>query len=111
MVGGFPELEDELCSFEPGQTNSPDRLDAMVWGLTDLMIGYEGDTSFHVPIVTSTPSGTYQPGLPHVLDLAVYDDMSKPGGLPPARSPRLKRTYFGRGTNNGRLRSNWSRST
>jgi phage terminase large subunit-like protein len=37
-VGGFPLLEDQLCSFEPGSTKSPDRLDALVWALTDLMI-------------------------------------------------------------------------
>lgn len=37
-VGGFPELEDQLCSFEPGSTGSPDRLDAMVYGLSDLMV-------------------------------------------------------------------------
>lgn len=37
LVGYFTELEDELCEWEPG-TNmaSPDRLDAMVWALTDL---------------------------------------------------------------------------
>jgi phage terminase large subunit-like protein len=37
-VDGFPELEDEMCSFEPGSTKSPDRLDALVWGLTELMV-------------------------------------------------------------------------
>jgi len=38
-VGGFPELEDQLCGWEPdsGQP-SPDRLDALVWALTELMI-------------------------------------------------------------------------
>ncbi|NMC35307.1 MAG: DNA-packaging protein [Veillonellaceae bacterium] len=36
-VGTFPELEDQLCSYtgEPGET-SPDRMDALVWGLTEL---------------------------------------------------------------------------
>ena len=38
-VGAFPELEDQLTSFMPGSTGSPDRLDAMVWALTDLMDG------------------------------------------------------------------------
>ncbi len=39
-VGAFPELEDQLCTWEPltGKA-SPDRLDAMVWALTDLMVG------------------------------------------------------------------------
>ena len=36
-VGSFPELEDELCQWEPGMA-SPDRLDALVWALTDLML-------------------------------------------------------------------------
>jgi phage terminase large subunit-like protein len=37
-VGMFSELEDQLCAFEPGSTKSPDRLDALVWALTDLMM-------------------------------------------------------------------------
>lgn len=39
MVGTFPELEDQLCLWVPGDEKSPDRLDAMVWALTDLMLG------------------------------------------------------------------------
>lgn len=35
-VGLFPELESQMCSYT-GETNiSPDRLDALVWGLTEL---------------------------------------------------------------------------
>lgn len=36
-VGAFPALEDQLCQWQPGD-ESPDRLDAMVWALTELMI-------------------------------------------------------------------------
>jgi phage terminase large subunit-like protein len=36
-VGMFPELEDQLCQWEPGM-KSPDRLDALVWALSDLML-------------------------------------------------------------------------
>jgi hypothetical protein len=36
-VGVFQELEDQLCSWLPGDT-SPDRLDALVWALHALMI-------------------------------------------------------------------------
>jgi phage terminase large subunit-like protein len=32
----FIELEDELCIFEPGMDQSPNRLDAMVWSITEL---------------------------------------------------------------------------
>lgn len=35
----LPELEDQLCTWEPESGSaSPDRLDAMVWALTDLML-------------------------------------------------------------------------
>ena len=37
-VGTFQALEDELCTWMPGD-KSPNRLDALVWALTDLMIG------------------------------------------------------------------------
>jgi phage terminase large subunit-like protein len=38
-VGMFPELEDQMCDFVPGQmTVSPDRVDARVWGFTELML-------------------------------------------------------------------------
>jgi len=36
-VGFFPDLEDQLCEWVPGNT-SPDRLDALVWALTELML-------------------------------------------------------------------------
>jgi len=36
-VGFFPELEDELCNWLPGM-KSPNRLDAVVWALTELML-------------------------------------------------------------------------
>lgn len=39
-VGAFPELEDQLCTWEPlSGKASPDRLDAMVWAFTELMVG------------------------------------------------------------------------
>jgi phage terminase large subunit-like protein len=38
--GTFPKLEDQLCSWDPIEsTTSPDRLDALVWGATRLMLG------------------------------------------------------------------------
>lgn len=36
-VGYFGELEDQLCTWVPGE-DSPDRLDALVWSLTELML-------------------------------------------------------------------------
>ncbi len=37
-VGSFPDLEDQLCSWVPDLSNSPDRLDALVWALTELVV-------------------------------------------------------------------------
>jgi phage terminase large subunit-like protein len=39
-VGAHPALEDQMCEFTPGETRggSPDRLDALVWAITELMI-------------------------------------------------------------------------
>ena len=40
-VGLFPALEDQMCSFTLDQyQGSPDRVDALVWCLTDLMLTY-----------------------------------------------------------------------
>jgi phage terminase large subunit-like protein len=44
FAGGFPELEDELAGMTgaggyEGPGRSPDRADAMVWALTELMLG------------------------------------------------------------------------
>jgi phage terminase large subunit-like protein len=39
-AAAFPDLEDQMCSFgAEGFGDSPDRLDALVWALTDLMLG------------------------------------------------------------------------
>jgi phage terminase large subunit-like protein len=37
-VGMFAELEDQLCTFAPGTSDSPDRLDGLVYALTDLLV-------------------------------------------------------------------------
>ncbi|CAH0497749.1 DNA-packaging protein [Novosphingobium sp. CECT 9465] len=47
-AGMFPRLEDELCGLMPGGDyqgpgRSPDRADACVWGLTELMLGRAGE--------------------------------------------------------------------
>lgn len=43
-AGAFPDLEDELAGLQAGggyagPTRSPDRADALVWALTELMLG------------------------------------------------------------------------
>jgi phage terminase large subunit-like protein len=37
-VGSFPLLENQMVTFEPDKGKSPDRVDAMVWGFTELML-------------------------------------------------------------------------
>ena len=37
-VGRFPELEEQMCCYVPGQyEGSPDRMDALVWAVTELL--------------------------------------------------------------------------
>jgi predicted phage terminase large subunit-like protein len=38
-AGSFPDLEDEMCTWHEEGEGSPDRLDALVWALTELMLG------------------------------------------------------------------------
>ena len=42
-IGTFPQLEDQMCAFTTDFDRaragySPDRLDALVWGLTELLV-------------------------------------------------------------------------
>jgi phage terminase large subunit-like protein len=45
FAGAFPALEDELCGITldgyEGPGRSPDRADAMVWALGELLLGKE----------------------------------------------------------------------
>jgi phage terminase large subunit-like protein len=38
LVGCFPQLEDQLATFAAGSPDSPDHLDAMVWGFFELQL-------------------------------------------------------------------------
>ena len=42
-VGDFPLLEEEMCSWVPGDRDSPNRLDALVWAMTELMDNMPSD--------------------------------------------------------------------
>jgi phage terminase large subunit-like protein len=35
-VGNFPILESQMITFDPDKGKSPDRVDALVWGITEL---------------------------------------------------------------------------
>lgn len=44
-IGMHARLEDQLCEFDPAaptQGGSPDRMDALVWAMTDLMLSVRG---------------------------------------------------------------------
>jgi predicted phage terminase large subunit-like protein len=46
-IGMFPELEEQMCMYTPdGYDGSPDRVDALVWGLTEMISGRRGGISF-----------------------------------------------------------------
>lgn len=56
-VGFFLELEDEMCGWTPqGNQKSPDRLDALVWAVTELLIDPE-------PLTVTTQYGGLLGGL------------------------------------------------
>ena len=50
-VGYFPELEDQLCGWTPqSDEKSPDRLDALVWAVHELLIDQE-EITVQTPLV------------------------------------------------------------
>jgi phage terminase large subunit-like protein len=48
-VGTHPDLEDQMCNWVPGE-KSPDRLDACVWAVTELMLGKNRTGGFKVSV-------------------------------------------------------------
>jgi len=46
-IGFFPELESQMCSYIGETKPSPDRLDALVWGLTELSKS-KGDVNWRI---------------------------------------------------------------
>ena len=38
-IGQFPLLEAQMITFDPDKGKSPDRVDALVWGFTELLLG------------------------------------------------------------------------
>ena len=51
-VGAFPTLEDQMCQFAPDFDRlsagfSPDRVDALVWAFTDLLVEPMSNEAFY----------------------------------------------------------------
>lgn len=57
-VGGFAELEDQMCSWEADADWSPDRLDALVWACTELGVNPSSHLSLVAPAMVSN-GGSY----------------------------------------------------
>jgi hypothetical protein len=47
-VGVMSELEAQMARWVPGEGTSPDRVDALVWGCTDLAPSFAGDGAIWV---------------------------------------------------------------
>ena len=73
--GLYSDLEDQLTSWVPG-AQSPDRLDALVWGLTALVIYGSND------IETWGGSDTKKESSEHVREVARHDGV----WFPPSQS-------------------------
>ena len=41
-VGGLNALEDQMCTWTPGSDGSPDRMDALVWAVSELLLNKTG---------------------------------------------------------------------
>ena len=62
-IGTFSKLEDQMCAFTSDFDRaragySPDRLDALVWGLTELLVGADaavGHFRVHAPVRRGDP--------------------------------------------------------
>jgi len=56
-VGEHARLEEQMCGFVPGDMSqaSPDRMDALVWALTELMLGGAARVYSSVEPVTGEP--------------------------------------------------------
>ena len=54
-VGYFHELEDQLCEWEPGMA-SPDRMDALVWAMTELLLNGNAGTPLLAPVLSGQNS-------------------------------------------------------
>lgn len=57
-VGTFEHLERQMTGWEPGVSDSPDRLDALVWAMTELLVG-----NWKVPLFVFGDNPT--PGVNH----------------------------------------------
>ena len=53
-VGSFPALEDQMCDWVPGEGSSPDRVDALVWALSELSKSRYGPQKLNMSALIKT---------------------------------------------------------
>jgi len=53
-VGSFPALEDQMCDWIPGEGSSPDRVDALVWALSELSKSRYGPQKLNMSALIKT---------------------------------------------------------
>lgn len=56
-VGCFPVLEEQMTGWAPGDDVSPDRMDALVWAFTELMVDHRPVNTAVAPGGPAGPSG------------------------------------------------------
>lgn len=110
-VAAFPVLEDQMCSFTPDfdrakMGTSPDRLDALVWGLTELIVDSAADAWLaHYAELASTPA----PAQPQAAALPWHRTQAiKPGddgGLLELYRKTYERSLFGATSGAGRCKN------
>lgn len=55
-LGVHAKLEDEMCQWSPLESKeSPNRIDALVWGFTDLLPYFQGDAPIVAPVAAASP--------------------------------------------------------
>jgi phage terminase large subunit-like protein len=83
-IGVFPELEDQLCSYAPGSSGSPDRLDAFVWAMHELMLGVQAPLAYLRPedILIPILPGGFEAQLAGSVKNPALSDYRNRGGFP-----------------------------
>ncbi len=60
-VGNFKILEDQMCSWTPESADSPDRMDALVWAMTGILVRYAPMNVAPVSILKTDPHVDFIP--------------------------------------------------
>ena len=87
-IGMFETLEDQMTSYAPGSSDSPDRMDSLVYALSALMVGYQPQlmTHFTPPVIIEGPGhvmpASFRAGSNPFNDAATNADFARAYGDP-----------------------------